>query len=238
MPFVLGHALSMQAIHGGKATNDKIDAHKIAVLRRGGMLPQAWVSPAEMRAPRDLLRRRMSLTRKRAALLAHIQNTHSQYHLPEIGKKLASKANREGVAERFADPAGQKSIDVDRALITYYDELLRDVNLTLVKPARHQDANTLYRLPTVPGLGKMRSLVPLSAIHEIERCPRGQDCVSSGRQCAKASAGNRHGTSGSKIGNAHLQWAFAEAAVLCHRDHPAAQQYLTRLEKKQGQGKA
>jgi transposase len=41
MPFVLGHALSMKAIHGGKANNDRIDAHKIAVLLRGGMLPQA-----------------------------------------------------------------------------------------------------------------------------------------------------------------------------------------------------
>jgi len=41
IPCVLGHALSMKAIHGGKAKNDKIDAHKIAVLLRGGMLPQA-----------------------------------------------------------------------------------------------------------------------------------------------------------------------------------------------------
>ena len=41
IPFVLGHALSMKAIHGGKAKNDKIDAQKIAVLLRGGMLPQA-----------------------------------------------------------------------------------------------------------------------------------------------------------------------------------------------------
>ena len=52
--FVLGHALSMKAIHGGKAKNDKIDAHKIAVLLRGGMFPQAYVYPAEMRATRDL----------------------------------------------------------------------------------------------------------------------------------------------------------------------------------------
>src|SRR6266478_7176980 len=66
--FVLGHALYMKAIHGGKAKNDKIDAHKIAVLLRGGMLPQAYVSPAEMRATRDLLRRRMHLARKRGEL--------------------------------------------------------------------------------------------------------------------------------------------------------------------------
>jgi hypothetical protein len=32
IPVVLGHALYMQAIHGGKANNDKIDAHTIAVL--------------------------------------------------------------------------------------------------------------------------------------------------------------------------------------------------------------
>jgi len=37
--FVLGHALYMKAIHGGKAKNDRIDAHKIAVLLRGGMIP-------------------------------------------------------------------------------------------------------------------------------------------------------------------------------------------------------
>jgi Transposase len=43
MAFVLGHALSMQAIQGGKAKNDKSDAQKIAVLLRGGMLPQASV---------------------------------------------------------------------------------------------------------------------------------------------------------------------------------------------------
>jgi hypothetical protein len=37
--FVPGHALDRQAIHGGKAKNDKMDAHKIAVLLRGGMMP-------------------------------------------------------------------------------------------------------------------------------------------------------------------------------------------------------
>jgi len=52
IPFILGHALYMKAIHGGKAKNDKIDSHKIAALLRGGMLPQAYVYPARMRATR------------------------------------------------------------------------------------------------------------------------------------------------------------------------------------------
>jgi hypothetical protein len=121
----------MKAIHGGKAKNDKIDAQKIAVLLRGGLLPQASGSPAQMRATRDLLRRRTHLMRKRAELLAHVQNTNSQYNLPEIGKKLAYKANRDGVADRFADPAVHKSIEIDLALITYDDQLLNDVALSI-----------------------------------------------------------------------------------------------------------
>jgi transposase len=240
IPVVLGHALYMKAIHGGKAKHDTIDAHKIAVLLRGGMLPQASVYPAAMRATRDLLRRRMHLMRKRAELLAHIQHTNSQYNLPEIGKKIAYKANRDGVAERFPEPAVQKSIEVDLALIDYYDELRRDVELTIVKAAKHHDANTLYLLQTVPGIGKILSLVLLDEIHDINRFPRVQEFASYGRlvKCAKESNGKRAGSSGTKIGKAHLKWAFSEAAVFCLRDHPAGQQLLARLEKKHGKGKA
>jgi transposase len=240
IPFVLGHALYMKAIHGGKAKNDKLDAHKIAMLLRGGMLPQAYVYPAEMRATRDLLRRRMYLTRKRAELLTHVQNTNSQYNLAEIGKKIAYKANRDGVAERFPDPAVQKSIAVDLALIDYYDQLLRELELHLLTAAKQHHANILYLLRTVPGIGKILSLVLLYEIHDIRRFPRVQDFVSYCRlvKCAKESAGKRYGSAGTKIGNAYLKWAFSEAAVLFLRNNPAGQKYLARLEKKHGKGKA
>src|SRR5262245_29693232 len=40
MPFVLGHALSMKASHGGKAQHDTSDSPTIAAWLRGGRLPQ------------------------------------------------------------------------------------------------------------------------------------------------------------------------------------------------------
>jgi transposase len=201
IPFVLGHALYMKAIHGGKAKNDKIDSRKIAVLLRGGMLPQAYVYPAEMRATRDLLRRRMHLAHKRGELLAHVQNTNSQYNLTAIGKNLAYKANRDGVAERFADPAVQKSIEVDLALASHYDTLLRDVELTILKTAKQHGPNTLYLLQTVPGIGKILSLVLLYEIHHIDRFARVQDFASYCRliKCAKESNGKQSGTSGIRV---------------------------------------
>jgi transposase len=238
--FVLGHALYMKAIHGGKAKNDKIDAQKIAVLLRGGMLPQAYVYLADMRPTRDLLRRRMSLVRKRAELLTHVQQTTSQYNLPALGKNIAYKANREGVAERFPDPAVQKSIEVDLTLIEHYDRLLRDLELAIVQTAKQHDPQTLYRLQSVPGVGKILRLVLLYERHTIDRFPRVQDFVSYCRlvKCAKASAGKRYGTAGTKRGNAYLKWAFSDAAVLFPRRNPEGQRYFARLEKKHGKGKA
>src|SRR5712691_9929637 len=240
MAFVLGPALSMKAIHGGKAKNDKIAAHKIAVLLRGGMLPQAYVYPAEMRATRDLLRRRCHLVRKRAELLAHIQNTISQYTLPEIGKKLAYKANREGVEDHFPDPSVRKTIEVDVSLINHYDQLLGEVELYITRTAKAHEVQTFSRLQSVPGIGQILALVILYEIQDIARFPRVQDFVSYCRlvKCAKESNGKRLGTSGKKIGNVHLRWAFAEAAILFLRQNHLGKEYFTKLEHKHGKAKA
>jgi hypothetical protein len=178
--------------------------------------------------------------RKRVELLAPGQNTTSQYNLPERGKKLAYKANRDGVAERFAELAGQKTIEVDLALLTYSDARLQDLEPSILKTATQHDAHTLYLLQTVPGIGKILSLVLRYAIHDIDRLPTVQDFVSSWRlvKCAKEAAGNRLGTAGKNMGNAHLKWAFAEAAALCLRNNPAGQTYLARLEKTHEKGQA
>ncbi len=238
--FVLGHALYMKAIHGGKAKNDKIDAHKIAVLLRGGMIPTAYVYPAEMRATRDLLRRRMHMMRQRAGLLAHVQMTNQQYNLPDIGKKIAYRSNREGVAERFADPSAQSNVAFDLKRIGFYDDLLNQIELEILRHARKHDANTLHLLDSVPGVGKILSLVLLYEIHDISRFPRVQDFASYCRlvKPKKESAGKVYGSSGNKIGNAHLKWAFSEAAVGFLRNNPQGQAYLARLENKHGKAKA
>jgi transposase len=225
MPFALGHALYLKASHGGKAKNDQIAARQIAVLRRGGLLPQAYVYPAEMRATRDLLRRRMALMRQRAALLTQVQDTTSQSNLPDLGKKIAYKAKREGGADRFPDPAVQQSIAVDLGLLGSYDRLLTELERSLVQSATAHNAQLFYRLRSIPGVGKILALVLLYDLHDINRFPRGQEFVSYCRlvTCANESAGPRYGAAGTKSGNAYLTWAFSEAAVLFLRGNPAGQ---------------
>jgi transposase len=240
IPFVLGHALYMKAIHGGKSKNDKIDSHKIAVLLRGGTLAQAYVYPAKMRATRDLLRRRNHLVRKRAALFSHIQNTRSQYNLPDPLGRIAKHQNREGVAERFEDPSVQKSMAVDLEMIEAYDHILIPLEREIIKTANGHDALSYNLLKTIPGVGKILALVMLYEIESIHRFESVQDFSSYARlvKCAKESNGKHYGTSGKKIGNAHLKWAFSEAAVLFIKGNEPAKKYLERLAQKHGKGKA
>jgi len=238
--FVLGHALYMKAIHGGKAKNDKIDSHKIAALLRGGMIPKAYVYPAKMRATRDLLRRRNHLMRKRAELFAHIQNTRSQYNLPEPMGRIAVPKNRVGVIERFDQPSVQKNIAVDLEMIETYDKVLSKLELNITKTAKEHDPLSYALLNSVPGIGKILSLVILYEIENINRFKRVQDFVSYSRlvKSIRESNGKKYGTGGKKIGNAHLKWAFSEAAVLFLKGNEAGKKYLARLTSKHGKGKA
>ena len=240
IPFILGHALYMKAIHGGKAKNDRIDSRKIAALMRGGTFPVAYVYPAGMRATRDLLRRRNHLTRQRAELLSHIQNTNSQYNLEPFGANISYKANRGEVAQVFPDPEVRMSMEADLALIDQLEVLKNQLELHITRNAKHHDPQALYRLRTVPGIGPIISLVILYEIGDINRFPRVQDFASYARlvKCSRESAGKRYGTSGAKIGNVHLKWAFSEAAVMFLRGNPEGMKFKKRLEKKHGKAKS
>jgi transposase len=238
--FVLGHALYMKAIHGAKAKNDKIDSLKTASLLRGGLLPQAYAYPSKMRPTRDLLRRRTHFVRKRGQLTAHIQNTFHQYNLPRPPGLLVYKCQRAPIPDAFADPIVRKAVEADLALCETYDTLIRDLENTVLRQARVHDPNSLLCLNTIPGIGKILSLTFLYEIHDINRFESVQRFASYARliKCEKSSAGKRTGSSGAKIGNAHLKWAFSEAAVTVLSHFPESKKLHTRLKRKHGNGKA
>lgn len=239
--FVLGHALFMKAIHGGKAKNDRIDAHKIAVLLRGGMLPQAYVYPPGMRETRDLLRRRLHLVRKRGQLLAHLQNLRHTYNRGAFAKRIAYPSNRGGVVAHFAgEPMVQANAALDLSLLDHYDKLLVDLELRLVRQAKREAPNGFHLLLSIPGIGKVLAMTIVYELHDVNRFERVQQFASYARlvKCAKESAGKRKGTSGAKMGNVHLKWAFSEAAVLFVRHSAEAKVLLARLTQRHGKGKA
>ncbi len=240
--FVLGHALYLKLIHGGKAKNDTIDAHKLATLLRGGAFPQAYVYPKGMRETRDLLRRRTFLVLKRSHFLAHLVNTNSQYNLPPLSQKLCYARNRAelDLPSRFEDSSVRKNVETDLALVDAIDAQVRDLELYLTRSAKVDDPQAYQRLRSVPGVGPVLALVFLYEIHDVKRFAEVGQFLSYARlvRCQHESAGKIKGSGGRRIGNAHLRWAFGEAACLLLRESAAAKKWLARKERKSGKGRA
>lgn len=239
--FILGHALYMKAIHGVKTKNDRIDSLKIARLIRGGNFPVAYVYPPEMRATRDLMRRRNHFVRKRAELLSHIQNTTMQYNLKPLGTISRPHHRRDkNIVGHFPDPVVQLIVETDLQLIDHYDPIIKNLDKQILSLAKGHEPKSLGLLHSVPGVGEVLGLTMLYEIHTIERFPsRGEFCSYARLvKGQKQSAGKNYGTSGARIGNAHLRWAFSETAVLFLRHTPSAERYYNRLISRHGKAKA
>jgi transposase len=241
IPFVLGHALAMRHIHQGKSKSDKIDAGKLAAMLRGGVFPTAYVYPKAKRQTRDLLRRRSFFVRQRSQLIAHVVNTNSQFNRPPLPKKLTYAANRSGViAERFTDPSTRLMVQADLALIDNYDTQIAEVERHLLRSAKVDDPVTFGFLRSIPGIGPILGLILLYEIDRIDRFPEVGNFLSYSRlvRCEHSSAGKVKGSGGKKIGNAHLKWAFSEAACLMIRAVPAVKAWVQRQQAKRGKRKA
>ncbi len=221
--FVLGHALYMKAIHGGKVKNDRIDSEKIAHPLRSGMLPEAYAYPEAMRSPRDLLRRRMYLVRRHAELQAHIQNTRHQCNLPA-----------------FDDPMVAASIQVDSNLLDSLHQQILFVERQITDQARSHDPVAVQLLRTIPGTGKTLAFTILYEVGDIARFPSVGKFISYARlvKCSHESAAKRTGGKNNKIGNAHLKWAFGEAACILLRESEEAKAWHQKLVSKYGKAKS
>lgn len=239
--FVLGHALYMKSIHGVKTKNDRIDSLKIARLIRGGNFPVAYVYPPEMRATRDLMRRRNHFVRKRAELLGHIQNTTIQYNLEPLGT-LSRPHHRRGkdIVGHFQDPVVRLIVQTDLELIDHYDPIIKELDRQILALAKGHDPISLQLLKSIKGVGDVLALTMLYEIHDIARFPSRQEFCSYARlvKGQKSSAGKVYGTSGKRIGNGHLRWAFSEAAVLFLRGNTQTEKYYNRLISRHGKAKA
>ena len=237
--FVLGHALYMKAIHGGKAKNDRIDSKKIALLLQGGMFPLAYVYPKEKRAMRDLLRRRLHFVRLRGELFAHVQIVNYQNNGLPLARLGNNKSIRDNVPDLFKNETTRKTIESDLDLIKYYDEFIPKMEWHIFSKTTQLYQKELAILSSARGMGRIIALTILFEVDSIDRFPSVRDFASYSRvvKCTHESAGKKYGTGGAKIGNAYLKYVFSEAACLMAKYNPGIKTYLQKMERKHGKGK-
>lgn len=133
------------------------------------------------------------------------------------------------------------SVEVDLEMIGHYDQLIRRLEWRLGKQALVHDRSTYDLLRSIPGVGTVLGLTMLYEIDDIGRFGQVGEFCSYARlvRPKKTSAGKPTGSqSNKKIGNAHLKWAFSEAALLLLRESKGVKRYVERQAGKHGKGKA
>lgn len=241
IPFYLGHALYMKAIHGGKNKNDRVDSRRIADLLRTNFFPMAYAYPPEMRGVRDLLRRRRYYVDVRASAYRHIKMVFMQQGwidktLPTLNKRKG----REDILKDIDDPVLTLSLASDIRVMNDMDQIIDALEQKIEAEAKHHDRAAFELLKTIPGVGDILALTLLYEIHTITRFPTVQKFSSYCRlvRPERTSNGKNTGLGNDKIGNPELKWAFTQIIIHGQLSSAGLKALHEKMKQKHGNAKA
>ena len=239
IPFALGHAFGIRAVHTSKTKSDAHDAEVLARLLRGGNFPLAYAYPHERRGLRDLLRTRLRLVRYRAELYGHVHTVRRQLNLAPVGADVKYKSKRDAIAADIPDVHCQRGVTAHLNLLGPLDTEIRRLERDIEIAALEHYPTELVVLRTIPGIGRIIALTILLEIDTITRFDTRQQFCSYARLIApkQESGGKIVGVGNKKCGNAWLKWAFSEAAVLSAQKNERMAKCLAKLQSQHGSGK-
>jgi transposase len=239
IPFALGHAFGIAAVHKSKTKSDAHDAEVLARLLRGGNFPLAYAYPSERRGLRDLLRTRLRLVRQRAELYGHIHTVRRQLNLNPVGADVKYKSKRDDILLDIPDVHSRRGIEARLNLLGPLDTEIRRLERDIEVAALEHYPAELAALHTIPGVGRILSLTILLEIDTVTRFDSRQQFCSYARLITpkQESGGKVVGVGNRKSGNAWLKWAFSEAAVLSAQKDEKMKKCLAKLQSKHGAGK-
>jgi transposase len=234
MPLICANGIPAgKAIAGNKKKNDPLDAETIAHLMRSNLFPQAYPYPKEMRAVRDLLRRRHRLVRHRSEAYTHVQLLLRQQGICDFrGRDVKSISGKEQILNSLADPDVYYLVNSDLLLIDQLDKLLSETEKQIKMRANQHNGTDYSLLKTVTGVGDMLALSILYETHDINRFPRVQNYASYCRviRVQRSSAGKNQYGRNQKMGNPYLKWTYGQILTHARQSSERINAYYQKLE--------
>jgi transposase len=213
----LANTTAMVQYSGLKYTDDNSDALWLAKVYRLGLLPEGYICPKEIRAVRDLLRKRLRLVQQHTANLLSVQNLFARNRGRAMSaneiRRLSPKRVGELIQDEYRALAIQSTLVVMRSQEAMIELLGKEVK-------KRMRLNPAYRqLLSVNGIGETLALTIMLETGDIHRFAHVGNyasycrCVGSER----VSNGKKKGKGNTKNGNKYLSWAYVEAAAFAVR---------------------
>jgi transposase len=223
----LVNTAAVKQYDGLKHVDDRDDAFHLAHLMRLGILPTGYIYPKKERAVRDLLRQRIRLVQERTMHVVIVKNLYARQLNLSVQTEILNGDKKEPWPA-VDEPRIAMAIHAHRPIIEAINAQIKRIEREVRAELKE---NTLYRLlQTVPGIGPILAWIIVLETGDIHRFAAVGHFTSYCRlvQAVKISNGKKKGTANERSGNAHLAWAFHEAAHMAIRYLPAAKRYYER----------
>lgn len=224
----LANTGAIEQYAGLKFSDDESDSRWLAKLLRLDILPEGYIYPKDERPVRDLLRKRRTFVKHHTATMLSIKNLIVRNTGCTVSANRVNQITPEEVKAILKQP--ELTLAVTSSLQMLH--ALKKEILTLEKAAlaRVRLRDEFKVLLSVPGIGRVLALVIMLETGEIGRFSTVGDYASYSRcvGSVRISNGKKKGKGNTKCGNAHLAWAFSEAAVYAARYDKDIQRWYQR----------
>jgi transposase len=211
----LGDCMRIRDFCRGRSKSDRKDAVLQGELWAGGVFPEVYRAPAEVRRMRGLFRTRLLFVRMRGAAK---NSVHGILH--KLGIDLSGEAadvfNVRGRAAlkslELADPSRRelaRKLAVIDDLDRHIAMLEREIRMELAADERAS------LIMTIPGVGELTAYAILAEMGEVERFPSGRALAAYAGLLPldNSSAGKDYGKRTGWKCNRFLRWAVLEGAT-------------------------
>lgn len=224
----LVNTAAIKQYEGLKHSSDEHEAFWIAHLMSLGILPTGSICPADQRAVRDLLRKRLHLVRHRRSHVLSVQNLYARHRGEKVKGRVVKGMDLNCVENDFSDPQVVLSVQSSLTTIGHLGEWIARLECRVAQSLQPQPEFRL--LQSVYGVGKILAMTIALETGHIERFQKVGNYASYCR-CVKSerfSNGKKKGEGNRKNGNRYLAWSYQEAAHYAVRNYEAPRRYYQR----------
>ena len=190
-----------------------------------GILPTGYIFPKEMRAVRDLLRRRMQLVQQRTANILSIGNQLTRNTGKQFSSNKIKSLKLVDMKSMIKDPNIQLSIKSNINIMQSLSVQIKLIEKAVLKQVELKEE--YIKLTEIDGIGVILALTIMLETGDIARFKAVGNyasycrCVNSKR----TSNDKKKGEGNKKNGNKYLAWAFVEVANHSMRFNEKAKRY-------------
>jgi transposase len=228
----LANTAALDQYSGLKYSGDEHDARHLAHVLRLGLLRTGYIYPPELRAVRDLARKRAQLVHSRTMHILAVETLVARQTGGRISSNCVKQLTPEAIEQWGWGADTALAVEANVELVHATSDVIR----TLEKRIRERIALTpeFAVLKSVPGIGDILASTIMLETGTVERFARVGNYVSYGRcvGSGRYSNGKKKAEGNRKNGNAYLAWAFVEAAQFALRYNSAAKSFYERKKAK------